>query len=312
MTSRSGAPVRTLVTGLRGFTGVYLADVLRAAGHTVVSGSRADASSVDSQGSGFDITSLEQCRRVIEEVRPDYIVHLAAISFVGHANDLEFYHVNVLGTLNLLQACEDVGHTPRKILIASSANVYGNVESDAIDESFPLTPVNHYAASKMAMEAMVRTWFERLPIVITRPFNYTGVGQSERFLVPKIVSHFLRREPVISLGNIDVARDFSDVRFVAQVYGALLESEVAGETFNVCTGQPYSLAQILALCGELTGHEIRVEVNPAFVRKTDVKTLVGSPARLLAKVPEAQPIPFDDTVRWMLGLGPSLDAAERN
>ncbi|WP_322091638.1 GDP-mannose 4,6-dehydratase [Paraburkholderia bannensis] len=312
MTSRSGQSARTLVTGLRGFTGAYLAEALRGAGHAVVSPKGNAASPADSRGSGFDITSLEQCRRVIEEVRPDYIAHLAAISFVGHANDLEFYHVNVLGTLNLLQACEDVGHTPRKILIASSANVYGNVESDAIDESFPLAPVNHYAASKMAMEAMVRTWFERLPIVITRPFNYTGVGQSERFLVPKIVSHFLRRDPVISLGNIDVARDFSDVRYVAQVYGALLESDVAGETINVCTGQPYSLAQILALCGELTGHEIRVEVNPAFVRKTDVKTLVGSSARLLAQVPEARPIPFDETVRWMLGLGPSLDAAERN
>jgi GDP-6-deoxy-D-talose 4-dehydrogenase len=305
MVSRSGPLPRTLVTGLKGFTGAYLAEELGAAGHAVTSGSRGEASEgsvAPAKGSDFDITSLDECRRVIDELRPDYLVHLAAISFVGHSNDLDFYRVNVLGTLNLLQACEDVGHRPRKILIASSANVYGNVQSDAIDETFPLAPVNHYAASKMAMEAMVRTWFERLPIVMTRPFNYTGRGQSERFLVPKIVSHFVRREPVISLGNIDVARDFSDVRYVAQVYRALLESDVVGETVNVCSGQPYTLASILERCSELTGHQLKVEVNPAFVRKTDVKTLAGSPAKLRALVPAAKPVAFDDTLRWMLGV----------
>lgn len=208
----------------------------------------------------------------------------------------------MLGTLNLLQACEDVNHRPCKILIASSANVYGNVMGDAIDETFPLVPVNHYAASKMAMESMVRTWFDRLPIVVTRPFNYTGRRQSERFLVPKIVSHFVRREPVISLGNIDVARDFSDVRYVAQVYRALLESDVTSEIVNVCTGQPYTLADILERCSHWTGHRINVEVNPEFVRKTDVKMLAGSPARLRALVPDAKPIAFDDTLRWMLGV----------
>lgn len=296
MTSQSGAHGRTLITGLSGFTGAYLAGELKADGHEVIGSTRAGS------GPDFDITSLEQCRSLIDERRPEHIVHLAAISFVGHADELDFYRVNVLGTLNLLQACEDVGHAPRKILIASSANIYGNVQGDAIDESFPVAPVNHYAASKAAMESLVRTWFDRLPIVITRPFNYTGRGQSERFLVPKIVSHFARREPVISLGNIDVARDFSDVRYVAQVYRRLLESDVAGETVNVCTGQPYTLAEILSMCSEFTGHQLKVEVNPAFVRKTDVKMLAGSPKKLHALVPDAQPIPFTETLRWMLGV----------
>ncbi|HEV3422599.1 MAG TPA: GDP-mannose 4,6-dehydratase [Paraburkholderia sp.] len=291
---------RTLVTGASGFTGSWLIGNLLASGHSVTETVAGQDATETPSRRRLDITSLEQCRRVIDEVRPDYIVHLAAISFVGHDDALDFYRVNVLGTLNLLQACADLGHTPRKLLIASSANVYGNVTSDAIDETFPLAPVNHYAASKAAMESMVRTWFDRLPVLIVRPFNYTGRGQTSNFLVPKIVDHFARREPEISLGNIDVARDFSDVRYVVRAYEALLDSAAAGETVNVCTGQPYTLREILTMASEITGHELEIRVNPAFVRQTDVKVLAGSPAKLRKLVPEVGPIGFKDTLRWML------------
>ncbi|MBW9105261.1 GDP-mannose 4,6-dehydratase [Paraburkholderia phenoliruptrix] len=293
-------PVRTLVTGAGGFTGRYLVDNLRERGHTVIETFAGRDEEQTPTRLRLDITSPENCRRVIETVRPDYIVHLAAISFVGHDDPLDFYRVNVLGTLNLLEACAATGHTPRKALIASSANVYGNVTSDAIDESFPLTPVNHYAASKAAMETMVHTWFDRLPILIVRPFNYTGRGQASNFLVPKIVEHFARREPSIELGNIDVARDFSDVRYVVRAYEALLDSDATSETVNVCTGTPYTLREILSAASDLTGHKLQVNINPAFVRQTDVKVLAGSPAKLRALVPQVQAIPFMDTLRWML------------
>lgn len=298
--SQPQEPIRTLVTGASGFTGRYLVEKLLGRGHTVIEtvGGR-DAQETPTR-LRLDITSPDACRRVIEIARPDYIVHLAAISFVGHNDPLDFYRVNVIGTLNLLEACAAVGHTPRKLLIASSANVYGNVTSDAIDESFPVTPVNHYAASKAAMETMVRTWFDRLPILIARPFNYTGRGQTSNFLVPKIVEHFARREPQIELGNIDVARDFSDVRYVAGAYEALLASEAVSDTLNVCTGQPYTLREVLRQAAELTQHELEIKVNPAFVRQTDVKILVGSPAKLRAMAPGVEAIPFTETLRWML------------
>ncbi|MDQ0621985.1 nucleoside-diphosphate-sugar epimerase [Paraburkholderia graminis] len=292
--------VRTLVTGASGFTGRYLVENLAGRGHTVIETFAGHDEPETATRLRLDITSPENCRHVMETVRPDYIVHLAAISFVGHDDPLDFYRVNVIGTLNLLEACAATGHTPRKVLIASSANVYGNVTSDAIDESFPLTPVNHYAASKAAMETMVHTWFERLPILIARPFNYTGRGQASNFLVPKIVEHFARREPSIELGNLDVARDFSDVRYVARAYEALLTSDAAGETVNVCTGTPYTLREILSAASDMTGHKLQVHVNPAFVRQTDVKVLAGSPAKLRSLVPEVQAIPFMDTLRWML------------
>lgn len=296
----AGQPIRTLVTGASGFTGRYLVENLLGRGHTVIETVAGRNEPETPTQLRLDITSPEACRRVIEIARPDYIVHLAAISFVGHDDPLDFYRVNVIGTLNLLEACAAVGHTPRKLLIASSANVYGNVTSDAIDETFPVTPVNHYAASKAAMETMVRTWFDRLPILIVRPFNYTGRGQASNFLVPKIVEHFARREAFIELGNIDVARDFSDVRYVARAYEALLESEATGETVNVCTGTPYTLRDILSAASDLTGHELDVRINPAFVRQTDVKMLAGSPAKLRTLVPEVESIPFTETLRWML------------
>ncbi|WP_345813070.1 GDP-mannose 4,6-dehydratase [Paraburkholderia sp. PREW-6R] len=298
--SHAKQPVRTLITGASGFTGRYLVENLAARGHTVIETIVGRNEAETPLRLRLDVTSPEACRRVIDTARPDYIVHLAAISFVGHDDPLDFYRVNVIGTLNLLEACAAVGHTPRKLLIASSANVYGNVASGAIDETFPLTPVNHYAASKAAMETMVHTWFDRLPILIARPFNYTGRGQASNFLVPKIVGHFARRERSIELGNIDVARDFSDVRYVANAYEALLDSEATAATVNVCTGTPYTLREILLAASDMTGHELEVQINPAFVRQTDVKMLAGSPARLRSLAPKVESIPFMDTLRWML------------
>ncbi|CAG2128603.1 GDP-6-deoxy-D-talose 4-dehydrogenase [Cupriavidus yeoncheonensis] len=290
--------MRAMLTGARGFTGRYLSDALQQAGIAVVK----TCADVEGGGVGdvaLDITDIEQCRRVIDEYRPNYIAHLAAISFVAHEDALAFYRVNVLGTLNLLQACADVGHEPAKILVASSANVYGNACEGVIEESQSPQPVNHYATSKVAMEYMVRTWFDRLPIILTRPFNYTGVGQAGQFLVPKIVSHFKRREASIELGNLDVTRDFSDVRTVASAYAALLRGAASGETVNICSGRPYSLRDIIAAMERAAGYEIEVRVNPAFVRQNEVRTLIGSAKKLDELVPDLERPAFEETLQWM-------------
>lgn len=288
---------RVLLTGANGFTGVHLRAELEAAGYAVVGavvGVPAGPHEV-----ALDITSLDNCRSVMEAIRPDYLVHLAAISFVQHADAEAFYRVNVIGTLNLLQALVDAGVSPRRVLIASSANVYGNATAGIIAESQAPQPVNHYAASKLAMEHMARTWNDRLPIVMTRPFNYTGIGQERHFLVPKIVAHFVQRAPVIELGNLDVERDFSDVRTVARIYRGLLECDCAGQTVNVCSGRPYSLRGILAMMEEICGYQIDIQVNPAFVRQSEVKILIGSPERMRALLGEINVIPLEQTLRWM-------------
>src|SRR6185437_13525963 len=149
-----------------------------------------------------------------------------------------------------------------------------------ITEDTAPAPANDYAVSKLAMEHVARLWMDRLPIVITRPFNYTGVGQSENFLVPKIVAHFRRGAQEIELGNIDVARDFSDVRDVARAYAALVAASPAGQVINICSGVAHSLDDVLELMADIAGYRIRIKVNPAFVRSSEVARQVGSNARL--------------------------------
>jgi nucleoside-diphosphate-sugar epimerase len=230
---------------------------------------------------------------------PDVVVHLAAISFVAHADVDVIYRVNIGGTRNLLAALAAASHRCSKVLLASSANIYGNADIALIGEAQPPAPANDYAVSKLAMEYMARLWMDRLPIVIVRPFNYTGRGQDERFLLPKMVSHFRRRSPTIELGQLAIARDFSDVRTVAYCYRRLLEDGVAGETYNICSGTSVSLQAALDMLADIAGYRIDVQVNPAFVRANDVLKLAGSNAKLLAAIGPIDSVPLATTLRWM-------------
>jgi nucleoside-diphosphate-sugar epimerase len=186
------------------------------------------------------------------------------------------------------------------VRLASRANVYGNAVGGVLDEETRPNPANDYAVSKLAMEYMAGIWMDRLPIVISRPFNYTGVGQSESFLIPKIVDHFNRRAEVIELGNLDVWRDFNDVRAVADAYRRLIEVRPAGQIVNVCSGVTHSLREVLSMAEKITGHQIKVQVNPAFVRKNEVRSLCGDPGRLRSLIGSWQTPAFEETLRWML------------
>ena len=187
------------------------------------------------------------------------------------------------------------------VLLASSANTYGNTTEGILDESTLPSPANDYAVSKLAMEHIARLYADWLPLVTARPFNYTGVGQSVSFLIPKIIDHVRRRATVIELGNLDVARDFSDVRVVVAYYRRLLESPAAlGQTFNVCSGQAHTLNDIVAMVRKLAGYEFEIRVNPAFVRANEVRLLVGSCAKLESTVGKVPGIALADTLRWMI------------
>ena len=208
------------------------------------------------------------------------VIHLAALSYVAHEDQSAFYAVNVIGATNLLEALEAESIVPEKIVIAGSANIYGNSTAEVVSESDVPEPVNHYAASKLAMEFMVKTWFPHFPIIITRPFNYTGIGQDNKFLIPKIISHFRAGKKEIELGNLDVSRDFSDVRDVAMAYRLMLESDVKSEIVNICSGQDVSLASVIEMMEKIAGYSIDVSVNPDFVRKNEIKRLLGDNAKL--------------------------------
>ncbi|AYH45323.1 GDP-mannose 4,6-dehydratase [Azoarcus sp. DN11] len=290
---------RVLVTGVKGFTGRYVAAELAAHGWEVW-GTGAHEAVGDARYRRADLVDAASLRRVVEEVRPDAVVHLAALAFVGHGDADAFYRVNLIGTRNLLSVLAPAEQPPECVLLASSANVYGNANEGVLRESTPPSPANDYAVSKLAMENMARLWMDRLPIVIARPFNYTGVGQADSFLLPKIVAHFQRRAEVIELGNLDVSRDFSDVRAVASAYRRLLEVCPVGETVNVCSGRTHSLREALAMAEAITGQSMRVEVNPAFVRANEVRRLGGDPAKLRKLIGEWDSPPLEETLRWML------------
>lgn len=290
--------LRALLTGLSGFTGRYVADELEIAGYQVF-GLTDRAASSDTRSVTANLLDRAAVAKAVAEVSPHVVLHLAAISFVAHGDVDEIYRVNVVGTRNLLDALAGLARKPQTVVLASSANIYGNAEIEPITEDTPLAPANDYAVSKLAMECMARLWMDRLPIVITRPFNYTGVGQSNQFLIPKIVDHFRRRERVIELGNTHVVRDFGDVRDVAKAYEAIATGVTPGETFNICSGIGHSLKDVLDMMTAIAGYRIEVRVNPAFVRKNEVSRLVGSDARLRAKVDLAAPTPLRETLAWM-------------
>lgn len=278
--------MHVLVTGLSGFTGQYVNEALLSAGHQV-------------SGLSSDLLDAEAICVEVKKIKPDAVIHLAAVAFVAHGSPDDFYKVNLVGTRHLLQALSEHAPDIKKVLLASSANVYGNTEG-LMHETADPAPANDYAVSKLAMEHMAKLWLPKLPVVIARPFNYTGVGQAENFLIPKIVSHFKHQATEIELGNLDVWRDFGDVRSVAEAYLGLLEKGQASETYNISSAEPVALREVISMCEQLTGHQLEVKVNPAFVRANEVVRLSGDTSKLRALLPEWKMPTLQETLSWML------------
>lgn len=279
--------MRLLLTGAEGFTGRHLTNAALTAGYEVFP-------------LKADLTDAAAVAAEVSAIAPTHVVHLAAISAVTHADENAFYQVNLFGTLNLLKALVALPVAPAKVLLASSANVYGNQGGAAIAETVCPKPVNHYAMSKLAMEHMSANFFDRLPIVITRPFNYTGVGHDQRFVIPKIVDHFARKAKIIELGSLDVYREYNDVRQICEIYFKLLDQGVSGEVYNVCSGRAVSLREVLAMMTEVTGWHPEVRVNPEFVRANEIIKLAGDLTKISGVIGNVNGYSLRQTLTWML------------
>ena len=296
---------KVLVTGLSGFTGRFLKERLEKDGYHVM-GLSHDHDEPANQLYKADLADIDELKCVLANLQPDYIIHLAAIAFVAHGNVDEIYQTNLIGTQHLLTAIDSLQTKPKNIILASSANIYGNATVEPITEDTPFTPANDYAVSKLAMEYMASTWKDKLPISIVRPFNYTGVGQSPNFLLPKIVKHFKEKAAVMELGNLDVVRDFSDVRDVVDAYARLLTTEPNGTAYNICSGKGTSLLEVIEIMKAISGHTLEVRVNPAFVRTNEVKRLIGSNKKLESVIGERKLYSLQETLSWMYNLGEYL------
>lgn len=288
---------RLLITGIVGFTGQYLSSYFSAQGYevfgTVIDGSEDETHFV------CDLRDSDAVKSVIEKVQPTHVIHMAAVSFVGESNASLIYDVNVIGTCNLLDGLSLLTTPPKKVILASSATVYGDQGCEVLDESMCPKPVNHYGCSKLVMEQMASNYKNKLPIIITRPFNYTGSGQELDFLIPKIVSHYQEGKKKIELGNLHVEREFNDIRDVCAIYVALMESDISDATANLCTGRGIALLSVIEMMNEIAGYEIEVSVNPAFVRPNEIKRLVGSSTKLEALIGDIPLRPFRDTLETM-------------
>lgn len=295
---------KILVTGADGFTGRHLSTALLDEGydvHGLVRNSRGKQLDARIHIHHGDLEDEESLRSVLRECRPEKIVHLAAISFVAHEDHNAIYTTNLLGSRNLLEVIAQQSHPISSVLLASSANIYGNQQEGIIDESARPFPANDYSVSKIAMEYMANLYRDVLPIIVVRPFNYTGLGQSKNFLVPRIVDHVLRRAPRIQLGNIDIERDWSDVRSIVRAYTRLLRTPKAvGRTVNICSGVATSLRDLLKVACEIADHQMEIDVNPALVRENEVRSLRGDNSLLRDLIGDIPAYPINETLRWMI------------
>jgi len=287
---------KVLITGIDSFTGNHLLSYLHSFAYDVYGTSLFSESEKRYK---CDITDKNDVITVLKKVNPDFIIHLSAISFTAHENNEDFYKVNTIGTTNILDSLVELDMKPSKVILASSATIYGNQGLEVLDESLCPIPANHYGASKYAMESMAKNYFNSLNIIITRPFNYTGINQTDIFLIPKIVNHFKEKKDIIELGNLDVSREFNDVSFVCEVYKKLLESNKKSEMVNICSNRGIKLLDVIDIMSKIAGYKIEVKVNPFFIRKDEIKSLTGSPKKLFDMIGVVKQKDFSDTLRDM-------------
>lgn len=257
-----------------------------------------------------NVLDADHLRRTITQHRPDWIVHLAAQSHVpaSWADPAATLRVNAGGTANLLKAMGDAGFAGR-LLYVSSADIYGAVPEALlpVTEETPAAPRNPYATSKVAGEDLCRQWARTRPldVVIARPFNHTGAGQRPDFALPAFAREIAaiklgRQAPRVLTGDLDVTRDFLDVRDVIPAYLALLAGGAAGETYNVCSGREVHLGDALAMLIRMAGVQAEIVTDPALLRPAEQRRMCGSNARITAATGWKPAIELRDTLNGLL------------
>ena len=291
------SPFKVLISGIDGFTGKYLEKYLTDKGYQVFG--TVLQQSDNSKYFQCDITNKQEVDTIIKKLQPDYVLHLAAISFVGHTNYEDFYRINVIGTENILSALQDNKLKCKKVILASSAVVYGKQTDHILHETMCPNPINHYGCSKLSMEQIASTYFDTQDIIITRPFNYTGVGQDIEFLIPKIVSHYKEKQSTIKLGNTNVAREFNDIGFVAETYYRLMISTHHSTIVNIASNRPIKLLDIIEKMNNIAKYNIHIETDSRFVRANDIPVLCGNNEKLISMLGDIKPLSIDTLLRTM-------------
>lgn len=261
-----------MLTGASGFVGRYMQEQL-------------DCISLNA-----DLRDVNKVAAAVKSVQPDIVIHLAAKTFVpaSFADPRETFDINFIGTLNLLNALK-LGRFRGIMLYVGSGDMYGlvSVESIPITEDVPLKPRNPYSVSKVAAEALCFQWgqTEDFSTVLARPFNHIGPGQSEMFVISDFAKQIAEIklglcEPVINVGDIDVTRDFTDVRDVVRAYSILVNKGVNGEVYNVCSGRELSIRSLLEQMLVIAGVSATIKPNDERFRSAEQRRICGSNSKI--------------------------------
>ncbi len=307
---------RALVTGANGFVGQWLCRTLREAGWEAVP-SVAAAHPAWPGAIPCDIRSSEAVDGLLREAGPvDCVFHLAAVSFAPRAgNDpAAAFDVNLQGTVRVAEAMIARQPGARLVFIGSGA-AYGPPHFLPITEDHPLDPGDPYAISKCAADQYCAFLHEQraLDVVRLRPFNHTGPGQSPAFALSSFARQIAlielgRQEPVIHVGNLDVARDFTHVADVARAYVLAASKADSGQAYNICSGQAQSLREAVERLQDMARVPVRIDCDPERMRAVDVREVVGSYAKFAEKTRWSPVIPFEQLLADLLDYWRAAEA----
>ncbi|SEM61770.1 GDP-4-dehydro-6-deoxy-D-mannose reductase [Pseudomonas sp. ok272] len=291
---------RLFVTGLSGFVGHHIQSRLNTAD---------SAWELSCSTARYDLCDRNSLDGVWPEL-PDAVIHLAGQTFVPEAfrDPAATLEVNLLGTLNLLQALKARGFCGT-FLYVSSGDVYGQVDESClpIDEQQPPCPRNPYAVSKLSAEYLVLQWgmTEGWPVIVARPFNHIGTGQADSFVIASAAQQICRiqqglQAPELAVGDIDVTRDFLDVSDVVSAYLALLAHGAPGQVYNICSGVEQSIRSLIEQLADLAQVDLQLIQDPARLRRAEQRRVCGSHAKLHAATGWAPALTTQQSLRAIL------------
>lgn len=310
--------MRVLITGITGFTGSHLAEFLLSMKNIEVHGIkrwRSKTENIDHIRNEIvlhecDIRDASSVRKVIEEIKPDRIFHLAAQSFVpaSWSAPAETLSTNIIGQLNIFEACLQAGLNPR-IQLACSSEEYGLVYENEtpIKEDNPLRPLSPYGVSKVGQDLLGYQYFMsyKLNVVRTRAFNHSGPRRGDVFVCSNFAKQIVQiekglKEPIIHVGNLDAKRDFTDVRDIVKGYWLSLDKGAPGEVYNICSQKAYSIKELLNMLLSQTRVKIDIKQDKDRMRPSDVPILLGDCSKFSRATGWKPSIPFEKTLKDLL------------
>jgi GDP-4-dehydro-6-deoxy-D-mannose reductase len=307
--------VRSLITGVGGFVGQFLAAHLAENGHAVVGLARREVAwhvldAADGTTVAIaDLATPRDLNKIVADAAPDEVYHLAAHSSVADSfhDPLRVLHNNVDGLVNLLEALR-LGAPTARVLVISSSEIYGrNTTAGPVNEHAELRPENPYAVSKAAQDLIGYQYWctHNMHVVRVRPFNHIGPGQSDRFVASSFAKQIAEieaggREPVLRVGNLEARRDFTDVRDMVRAYGLALERGDAGAAYNIGRGHAVSIQYLVDYLCSRSRAAINIEVDPSRLRRVDAPIQVSDSSRFHERTGWQPELPLEKTLDDML------------